>query len=475
MKQIKIILFSIILISIFALSNCANNNLAKKEFTSSANNIAGKYKDLCSGCHGQNVSDFENIKWKYGITNKEINYSIAEGYPNFGMPSFKKSLTNLEVDSLTKMMMEALENKVNVKVPKIPMQPFYTSPSTNVTVQIDTIATGFDSPWGFAQIASEQFLITDRAGTLYKVDNKRNKTAIKNTPKVVAEGQGGLLDIELDPNYATNGWVYISYSKLKIENGTKLYTTAIVRGKIVTDNFEQQEEIFEASPATTTRHHYGSKLVFDNDGYLYFSVGERGKHFEFPQKTDNDNGKIHRINADGSIPNDNPFVNTPNAKKSIYSYGHRNPQGLTINRVTNQIWDNEHGPKGGDEINLIKKSANYGWPVVSFGINYDNSILTNIHEKSGMENPEHFWVPSIAPSGLCFVTGNKYPKWKGDMLTGSLKFNYIARSIMKKNKIVGEEKLLADIGRVRNVEMGTDGYIYVGIERPGMVVRLLPK
>lgn len=466
MRPIFISLTAILLLLLFFFSTCIPKNNTK--YT----NDKEVYKEFCSGCHGENVEDFNNIKWKYGITEAEITKSIEEGYPNFGMPSFKKGLTKKQISELTSLMIEALENKNNIILEDKQSSSIYTS--NNQKVRIDTIATGFDSPWGFAQIANNSYLITDREGVLYKVDDKQNKISIKNTPDVLAKGQGGLLDVATHPKYEENGWVYLSYSKYKEEDGETKTTTAIVRGKIINNSWEQNQEIFEALPYTTTKHHYGSRIIFDHQGYLYFSVGERGKHFEFPQSVENDNGKIHRLKDDGTIPTDNPFVADNKASKSIYSYGHRNPQGLIYNTETNEIWENEHGPKGGDEINVIKKGVNYGWPVISYGINYDGTQLTNLREKNGMEQPVWYWVPSIAPSGMCFVTGNKYKAWKGDLLIGSLKFNYLNRCIIKDGKIIGEEKLLKNIGRMRNVQMGTDGYIYIGVEKPGMVLRLLP-
>jgi glucose/arabinose dehydrogenase len=198
-----------------------------------------------------------------------------------------------------------------------------------MTVSLDTIATGFDSPWGFAQLPNRDYLISDRSGTLYLVDQKRNKTAIKGTPEVMAKGQGGLLDIALHPQFEQNGWVYLSYSKFKKEGGLTLTSTGIVRGKIKNNQWVESQDIFESLPYTKTFHHYGSRIAFDKKGFLFFSVGERGMEKDFPQFTDNDNGKIHRLHDDGTVPKDNPFVGKDPAKfhPSIFSYGQRNPQG----------------------------------------------------------------------------------------------------------------------------------------------------
>ena len=217
-----------------------------------------------------------------------------------------------------------------------------------------------------------------------------------------------------------------------------------------------------------------SKLAFDKKGHLYFGIGDRGQHFDFPQKLDNHNGKIHRINDDGSIPADNPFVKTPGAMPSIYSYGHRNPQGTAIHPVTGELWVSEHGPRGGDELNLIIPGHNYGWPVISYGINYDGTVLTELTEKEGLEQPVSYWTPSIAPCGMTFITGDRYSKWKDNLLVGSLRFQYLERVVLNGHSVMHREKLLEGIGRVRNVVIGPDGLIYVAIENPGKILRLAP-
>jgi hypothetical protein len=319
------------------------------------------------------------------------------------------------------------------------------------------------------------YLITDRNGTLYHVDKNKTKTDIKGTPAVYAEGQGGMLDITIHPKYAENGWIYISYSKSKVVDGKTLGTTAVVRGKISNGEFVEHQEVFEGLPYTATKHHYGSRLVFDKKGFLFISMGERGQEKVFPQDLETAPGKIHRIKDDGSIPADNPFVGKGKAVASVFSYGNRNPQGMTMDPVTGLIWETEHGPRGGDELNLIQSGANYGWPVITYGINYDGKPISAISKKEGMSQPVTYWIPSIAPSGLTFVTGDKYPAWKGSLLVGSLRFNHINRCVMKDNKVVSQEKILLNIGRTRNVEMGRDGYIYVGIEGPGTVFRVIPQ
>ncbi|MBT8385535.1 MAG: PQQ-dependent sugar dehydrogenase, partial [Bacteroidia bacterium] len=236
----------------------------------------------------------------------------------------------------------------------------------------------------------------------------------------------------------------------------------------------QTQLLYKASPNSTRGQHFGSRIEFDNKGYLYFSVGDRGNRDENPQDITKDGGKIYRLHDDGRIPSDNPFMNSSGAKKAIYSFGHRNPQGMVKHPQTGEIWTHEHGPKGGDEINIVKPGKNYGWPTISYGINYDGTSFTDHTALPGMEQPLHYWVPSIAPSGMEFVTSDIYPSWKGNLLVGSLKFQYVDRCVLNGDKVTKEEKLIEGVGRVRTIKQGPDGYIYVGVENVG-IVKIIPK
>jgi glucose/arabinose dehydrogenase len=290
-------------------------------------------------------------------------------------------------------------------------------------------------------------------------------------PKVYNRGQGGLLDIALHPNYAQNGWIYITYASSEGEGEGG--NTQLIRAKLQNGALTQIETIYKAGPNTTKGQHFGSRIIFDKEGFLYFSVGDRGNHFVNPQDITRDNGKIYRLHDDGSIPKDNPFVGQKDAKEAIYSYGHRNPQGLALHPITGEIWEHEHGPKGGDEINIIKKAANYGWPLVTFGIDYDETIISTQTEKPVIENPVYYWVPSIAPSGITFVTSDRYPEWKGHLLIGSLKFQYLEWVKLKGNEIIGRQKIATDIGRIRNIAQGPDGFIYIAVEGKG-ILKIIP-
>lgn len=250
--------------------------------------------------------------------------------------------------------------------------------------------------------------------------------------------------------------------------------TAVMRAKLNGNQFTSQEVIYKATPNTTRGQHFGSRMVFDRDSYLYFSIGDRGGTNENPQDLTKDGGKVYRINDDGSIPEDNPFVGEPNAKEAIYSYGHRNPQGMILHPETGEVWVHEHGPQGGDEINIVKKGKNYGWAEVTYGENYGGGAISDLTTRDDVEDPIHYWLPSIAPSGMAFVTSDKYPSLKGNLLVGSLKFQYLEHDVLDGEEVVRREKLLEEIGRVRDVEQAPDGTIYVSVEGKG-IARLVEK
>ncbi|SHF98751.1 Glucose/arabinose dehydrogenase, beta-propeller fold [Flavobacterium segetis] len=336
--------------------------------------------------------------------------------------------------------------------------------------KLEVVAADIAIPWGMAWLPDGTMLVTEKSGVLYHI-KKGIKTEIKNVPAVYTRGQGGLLDIALHPDYARNGWIYITYSSDEGEGSGG--NTKLIRAKLLDGSLTQIESLYKATPNTTKGQHFGSRIVFDNEGYLYFSIGERGNEFVNPQDIMRDGGKIYRLNDDGSIPKDNPFVGQAGVKEAIYTYGNRNPQGIAKNPITGAIWAHEHGPKGGDEINIIKKGANYGWPLVTYGIDYDGTTISKETEKAGIERPIYYWLPSIAPSGMAFVTGDIYSDWKGHLLVGSLKFQYLELVKLKGNEVVGRQKIATDVGRLRDVKQGPDGFIYMGIEGKG-IVKIIP-
>ena len=435
--------------------------------------VESNYKTFCAGCHGEKMDAFVDRKWKYGLSKENLFKGIKHGYPDGGMPAYDSAFNDEEIYALADYILAGIKNRERYDFKTaVKQENLFTSENQNV--QLDTIARGLESPWGMAFLPNNEMLVTEKAGKLYRVKKDRTLQVISGSPQVIAEGQGGMMDVILHPGFKKNKLIYISYSAFKKENDIILATTAIMKATLNGNKLEKQVIIFEALPYSKTRHHYGSRMVFGRDGLLYFSVGDRGNENQNPQTTSNDLGKIHRIKDDGSIPATNPFVNKPGTRASIFTYGNRNPQGITMQPATGAIWSHEHGPRGGDEINIAGAGKNDGWPAISYGINYNGKIITDKTAMEGMEQPLHYWIPSIAPSGMAFVEGNRYKGWQGDLLVGSLRFKYLNRCKIKNGKVAGEELLLKNIGRLRDVRMGPDGYIYVSVENPGYVFKLIP-
>lgn len=335
---------------------------------------------------------------------------------------------------------------------------------------LENVVSDIQIPWGMVWLPDGSILVTEKSGILYHVKNI-TKTEVKNVPKVYNRGQGGLLDIALHPDYAKNGWIYMTYAAAEGEGDGG--NTKLIRTKLQDGSLTQMESLYKATPNSTKGQHFGSRIVFDNEGYIYFSVGERGDRIKNPQDITRDCGKIYRLNDDGSIPKDNPFVGQPGAKEAIYTYGNRNPQGMAKHPETGEIWSHEHGPQGGDEINIAKKGANYGWSVVTYGIDYDGTTISTENKKPGIEDPIFYWLPSIAPSGMAFVTSDRYPDWKGHLVVGSLKFQYLELVKLKGKEVIERQKIATDIGRIRNVAQGPDGFIYIAVEGKG-ILKIIP-
>ncbi len=334
--------------------------------------------------------------------------------------------------------------------------------------RVVTVAEGLENPWSMAFLPEGDMLVTERPGRLRIIrDGTLLPDPVPGVPEVLAQGQGGLLDVALHPDFSTNRLIYFSFSK-PVGDGSEA-TTAVARGRFENDRITDLEEIFEA--VSRGRGHYGSRLAFDEDAYLFVTVGDRqaspsGDLEAHPaQDLSNHHGTTIRIHDDGRVPSDNPFVDRADARPEIWSYGHRNAQGLAIHPETGDIWLNEHGPQGGDELNLIRPGRNFGWPVIGFGVNYGAGAP--IHESShreGMEQPAHYWVPSIATSGLLIYTGSQFPEWQGNVFVGGLAGEQIARLTMEGQRVVGEETLLRGRVRVRDIREGPDGFIYVAID-----------
>ena len=336
------------------------------------------------------------------------------------------------------------------------------------------IAEGLEHPWGLAFLPDGRMLVTERAGRLRVIgqNGRLEAGAVSGLPAIAVTGQGGLLDVAVHPRFAENRLVYLSYAA-RGEGGVG---TEVARGRLAGSRLEELQVVFRQQPKGRTGHHFGSRLVFDREGHLYITLGDRGEQ-ERAQRPGDHAGSVIRVHDDGRVPADNPFVGRPGWKPEKYTLGNRNMQGAALHPETGRLWVHEHGPQGGDEINVIRPGANYGWPVITYGVNY--GIGTKIGEgtrKAGMEQPIYYWVPSIAPSGMAFYTGDAFPRWKGHLFVGALRDQMLVRLALDGEKIVKEERMLKGaLGRIRDVRAGPDGYLYLLTDEPnGALVRLEP-
>ena len=338
-----------------------------------------------------------------------------------------------------------------------------------VELEVKGFATGFEIPWGMAFLPDTSMLVTDLSGDLFRVYRDGRKNLIEGTPDVYFRGQGGLMDVEISPNYSENNYVYLSYS----QPVRKKAFTAIARAKLIKDQLKDLEIIYSAEQRHYSKKtvHFGSRFAIRDD-YLFFSIGDRGERDE-AQDVYKPNGKIHRLHLDGSIPNDNPFKSKNGETNSIWCYGNRNPQGLTFSN-DGTLWELEHGPRGGDELNIIERGLNYGWPKITYGINYIGTKISDHTHLEGMEQPVWHWTPSIAVCGMKIYENDLIPNWNGDILVTSLKYEFLERVKIENGAKIGSEKIYDAGSRVRDVEVGPEGFIYVALENPGRIVKIKP-
>lgn len=344
----------------------------------------------------------------------------------------------------------------------------------NGAVRVETVAEGLVSPWGIAMLPDGRMLVTEKAGRLRLVarDGKLSDP-LTGVPDVDARSQGGLLDVALDPAFATNRMVYLSFSEPG-PGGTA--GTSVAKGRLGATGLEDVKVIYQQFPKMTGGGHFGSRIVFARDGTIFITQGERQQYRDSAQSLTAGLGKVVRINTDGAIPKDNPFVNRSGVRPEIWSYGHRNMQAAALNPETGQLWSVEHGAGGGDELNHPEAGKNYGWPVITYGRDYNGSKIGEGAEKAGMEQPVYYWDPVIAPSGMLFYTGDKFPAWKNNIFIGGLASNALVRLEMSNGKVVKEERYLHDLKeRIRDVQQGPDGYIYVITDNAnGRILRVRP-
>jgi glucose/arabinose dehydrogenase len=349
----------------------------------------------------------------------------------------------------------------------------WTEKSEVETFEIEVIVDSVRVPFGLAFLSEHELLISDRpAGKIIRYDLTTGaRTTIKGLPSIYCSGDGGMLDVLPHPDFKKNHWLYYSYSTMKPDSSS---TLIVERGELLNDSLSQRQVFFEALPYYKGSGHFGNRLLLNN-GYLFITMGDRYDLRDSAQTLSNHLGKIMRLNENGTVPPDNPFRNIANAKPEIWSYGHRNPQGLVVDTSSGQILEHEHGPKGGDELNIIKPAINYGWPIICWGIDYNGELIgTGKTHQEGLEQPIHHYTPSIAPCGMELYTGSQFPNWSGNLFIGALALRHLNRLVLENNKVIKEERLLSDYNwRVRSVKQGPDGNIYVGVDG-GMVLRIKP-
>ncbi len=439
------------------------------------------YEEYCLNCHGENLESGlggsllrESLMEDIGSQDDFIQY-IKLGNLDMGMPAFGDKLTDSQIRSLQIYIEEIQlkkEREVKNLVGSVQKNKYKAG---GYLFRLETVIEDLDMPWSISFISVEKALITERSGALRVWEDGMISKAVSGTPESIKRGQGGLLEVSIHPEYNINKWVYLAYSEsLNADEEKPATMTKVVRGRIVDGQWCDQEDIFYTSEEyhNVSGVHYGTRFVF-KDGYLYFGIGDRGKQDQAQDLT-RPNGKIHRIHDDGRIPVDNPFSHIQNAYPSIWTYGNRNPQGLDLHPLTGAIFESEHGPRGGDEINLIERGLNYGWPIITYGMNYDGSPITAKTAADNMKQPLHYWTPSIAVCGIDFYEGDEFPLWKYDLFAGGLSSQELHRLVIKDDKVVSTEIILKNEGRVRDVATGPDGMLYLVLNDPDVVVRLIP-
>ena len=438
----------------------------------------GTYLKSCAGCHGANLNGgsaggFFDGQWRYGSDNWIVHRSIKFGHPRDGMPAYGGTLSDREIARLVDYIKSVPEG-IGIPAPVIP--EVIQTRDYDLHAEV-IIVDGIEQPWSVDFIDAETALITENAGRLRVWrDGVLEAEPISGTPEVIDRGQGGLLDVAVDPEWsAGEDWVYLSYSHGPDGvRGRKM--TRVVRGKIRDGAWTDEQVVWEADRRDYegTFHHYGSRFAFDDEGLLYFSVGDRGQRAKAQDLT-KPHGKVHRVHRDGRVPASNPFVGRKGVYESVFSYGHRNPQGLVMDPATGLLWDTEHGPMGGDEVNLVEAGKNYGWPVITYGINYNGSVITEETAREGMEQPALYWTPSIAACGLYVYRGGPLEAWEGNLLAGGLAHETVQRLVVAGERIIHKETVFQGFGRVRDVAVAPDGSVWILLNRPDRIVRLTKK
>ncbi len=443
--------------------------------------VAERYKSLCSNCHGDKLQGAQagsllDDVWLVGGDDATIEKSIRTGFPEKGMPAWGNAIPDKEIRAMVIYIREQRDLFKRGQVQFVKPADSVTAKSELYSYQLNTWIGGLKEPYSLAFLSPTLAIMTEKRGHAYLIDKEKIAARpLIGLPLVDTGGQAGLFDVVPHPDYANNGWIYFVFSDpQKNAAGENVSLTRVIRGKIKDGSLIDQQTIFQAKLEHYVKAggvHFGGRLAFDGKGYVFISIGERGGKM-VAQDLALPVGKIHRLHDDGRIPADNPFVNNPKALPTIWSYGHRNPQGLAYETATGRLYNAEHGPRGGDELNLVEPGKNYGWPVITYGMEYDGTAMTDITHKEGMEQPLTYWTPSLAVCGINFYSGDLFPQWKGNLFLASLAAQELRRITIKEGKVVGQETLFKDLGRIRQVITGPDGAVYVLL--PERIARLKP-
>lgn len=436
------------------------------------------YKTYCTACHGPYLTGGSargliKTEWLRGNTPDALRRTVTEGIAELGMPPWGAALKPEDIAAVVAFVI------AQQSAPPRTAQPLPPKIETElVTLATEIVVSeGLKIPWAIEFVDARRALITERIGRLrWLVDGKLDPVPIEGIPLAFQTGGGGLLDLALDPDYARNGWVYLSYSHALPPPRADESMTRISRGRIDGHRWVDHQVVFEAPPAQYFRSQvrFGCRLLFDRGGRLYFSIGDRGRANDCQDLT-RISGKIFRVNPDGTIPQDNPFVDQPQVLPAIYAYGSRNAQGLAVHPGTGEIWESEHGPQGGDELNLLRPGANYGWPKVTHGIDYDGRPISAFKKQPGIEPPVLDWTPSIAVGAIEFVQSPLFPAWNQHLLAGALRYEELRRLVIENRRVVSQEVLFKGHGRVRDFKFSPDGSLYVLLNQPDHLIRLTPK
>ncbi len=447
-----------------------------------AQNVATVYKNYCAGCHGaamegNTATALVKEDWKYGRSKGNIIKNIKYGIEGTEMVAWGNVLSNTQIRQLADFIVNAQDHPIQA-IREFPEQLTTKDYILNVEVlSRDEI----DIPWGIEFIDSSRALITGQTGSLYwMVDGVVDTNSVSGLPEVydTGRGLGGMMDIALDPEYAENGWIYLSYvhTDEDLHDPDSWAMTRIIRGKIEAYRWIDQETVFQVGDSLILDRgtRWGCRMLFDKEGYLFFTIGDVDRD-EYAQELARPNAKIFRIYPDGSIPEDNPFVENEEALPAIYSVGSRNVQGIATHLETGEIWFTEHGPMGGDELNILKKGANYGWPVITYGLDYSGDTVSNLTQKEGMEQPVIHWTPSIAVCPAEFCNSPLFPRWEDQLFVGALAYEEVRKIKISGYEVLDQELVLKNYGRVRDIKFGPEGAMYVLINSPDAVLRITPE